>query len=404
MNRAAKFVSTLALLLLGACGDSLSVDDPIEQSSSSDFLDQSSSSEENIAVSSSSANLNSSVESSSSTKVFNEVKPTYEGNPAEIANYTFKRYIAQFTDDPSELSFDEHVLAYNSNACYDMYESPNGSFVRLDYIQGLVDYEQIGRCFPKTWSQMYKQGPKENCKYYVVLEDDVNQPTGHVLKEITKDTVYFVNVYQTGDPCIVTNMVNVMSFLVEDCDGIMSGSQEASFRSYDSPKWNCGLDERGLAYGEWMRDDLLTVSENSAIVSSSSDGDVTWNKANLTWYESYPDEGSEECIEYNGCEWAGMFAGLDDKQTPEWVAEHNIIAVHEKDWETYKLKTFRLRKNGHKIDAVVYDMCSDADCDGCCTKNAGSTGFLIDIEVNTKVRFGNQGSGVVEWACLDCVE
>lgn len=143
-------------------------------------------------------------------------------------------------------------------------------------------------------------------------------------------------------------------------------------------------------------------SANDPAASSSSDASVVWNKANLTWYESYPDEGSEECIEYNGCEWAGWFAGLEDQQTPEWVAENNIIAVHEKDWAQYKLKTFRLRKGGHEIDAVVYDMCSDDDCDGCCTKNAGSIGFLIDIEVNTKARFGNQGSGVVEWTCIDC--
>ena len=49
--------------------------------------------------------------------------------------------------------------------------------------------------------------------------------------------------------------------------------------------------------------------------------------------------------------------------TEEWVCQHNIIAVHEKDWNQYKLKTFRLRMNGSTIDAVVYDMCSDSDCD-----------------------------------------
>lgn len=151
------------------------------------------------------------------------------------------------------------------------------------------------------------------------------------------------------------------------------------------------------------KSDILSSSSIAEPQSSSSESfDTEWNQARLTWYESYPEEGSEECIEYNGCEWAGWFAGLNDQQTREWVAENNIIAVHEKDWETYKLKTFRLRKNGHEIDAVVYDMCSDSDCDGCCTKNAGTIGFLIDIETNTKSRFGNQGSGVVEWICLDC--
>lgn len=130
--------------------------------------------------------------------------------------------------------------------------------------------------------------------------------------------------------------------------------------------------------------------------------ETSWNKANLTWYTSWPDPGSEECIEYNGCTWAGYFAGVEGQKSEEWVEQHNIIAVHEKDWNTYKLKTFRLRQAGHTIDAVVYDMCADGDCDGCCTKNAGKLGFLIDIESYTMKRFNNQGDGVVEWICLDC--
>ncbi len=160
--------------------------------------------------------------------------------------------------------------------------------------------------------------------------------------------------------------------------------------------------------------ELPASSSNIAMPESSSATDITessssefvpdtvWNKANLTWYTSWPEPGSEECEDYNGCTWAGWFAGLEDQQTEEWVSEHNIIAIHEKDWDTYKLKTFRLRKNGHTIDAVVYDMCSDSDCDGCCTENAGKVGFLIDIESYTKARFNNYGSGTVEWTCLDC--
>ena len=150
---------------------------------------------------------------------------------------------------------------------------------------------------------------------------------------------------------------------------------------------------------------------NPELSSSSLDAngnepvkDTIWNKANLTWYESYPAPESEECIEYNGCTWAGWFAGLDDQQSEEWVSENNIISIHERDFEKYKLKTFRLRKNGFSIDAVVYDMCSDEDCDGCCTENADNDGigFLIDIEKYTKKRFNNYGSGVIEWTCLDC--
>ena len=149
--------------------------------------------------------------------------------------------------------------------------------------------------------------------------------------------------------------------------------------------------------------DNAAPSSSSAFSSASETvTDTVWHQANLTWYTSWPEPGSEECIEYNGCTWAGYFAGVEGQMTEEWVKEHNIIAVHEKDWNKYKLKTFRLRMNGSTIDAVVYDMCSDSDCDGCCTENAGEIGFLIDIEKYTRERFDGNGDGVVEWTCLDC--
>jgi len=124
-------------------------------------------------------------------------------------------------------------------------------------------------------------------------------------------------------------------------------------------------------------------------------------KANMTWYTSYPDPKSEECIKYNGCKWAGQFAALPDKMPESWVKANNIIAIHEKDFKKYKLKTFRLTQGSKSIDAKVYDMCSDSDCNGCCTKNSKSTGFLIDIESYTAKRLGASG-GIIDWVCLDC--
>ena len=129
----------------------------------------------------------------------------------------------------------------------------------------------------------------------------------------------------------------------------------------------------------------------------------TWRQANLTWFTSYPDPGSEECIEYNGCQWAGYFAFVSGKQSEQWVRDHNIAAVHEKDASTYKLKTLRVTQSTRSIDAVVYDMCSDSDCSGCCTANATRNGlnFLIDLEKYTMQRFGS-GSGIVSFMCLNC--
>ena len=145
--------------------------------------------------------------------------------------------------------------------------------------------------------------------------------------------------------------------------------------------------------------------ESSSSVTAAIPADTVWNRAYLTWYISWPDPGSEECVKYNGCEWAGYFAGIEGQQTEQWVSEHNIISIHEKDWDKYNGKTFRLRQNGRTIDAVVYDKCADSDCDGCCTQNAGQLGFLIDIESYSCERFSGSKEGcdgIVEWTCLDC--
>jgi hypothetical protein len=133
-----------------------------------------------------------------------------------------------------------------------------------------------------------------------------------------------------------------------------------------------------------------------------SDDELEWRRANLTEFISYPDPDSDECKYFNGCEYPGYFAAFNGmQQSMDWVDEHNILAVHSRDFDTYVWKTLRIRADGHEIDAVVYDLCSDSDCNGCCTNNASETGFLIDMETHTKQRFGG-GDGVVEWACVDC--
>ncbi len=57
------------------------------------------------------------------------------------------------------------------------------------------------------------------------------------------------------------------------------------------------------------------------------DPTLVWRTANKTTYTSYPDPGSEECIQYNGCTWAGQFAACDGVQTEAWVSAHNIVAA-----------------------------------------------------------------------------
>lgn len=192
--------------------------------------------------------------------------------------------------------------------------------------------------------------------------------------------------------------------LLGACGGTSSTSSE-SIESSNSV--SVAKSSSSVELVESSSSEAVIPESSSAIESTAAEPtvDTVWNKANLTWYISWPDPGSEECVVYNGCEWAGYFAGLPDQQTEEWVSEHNIISIHEKDWGKYKLKTFRLRQNGRTIDATVYDKCADSDCEGCCTQNAGELGFLIDIESYTCERLSgikDGCDGVIEWTCLDC--
>lgn len=141
------------------------------------------------------------------------------------------------------------------------------------------------------------------------------------------------------------------------------------------------------------------MSQKSPLADACVDD---WQEADLTWFSSYPEAGSDECRNYNGCEWAGKFAGVSSKKLETWVAAHNIAAVHEDFYDEYKGKWLVIRntETRNNIKAQVLDMCSDSDCDGCCTRNMQETGFLIDLEKYTAERFfgdDDLGNTSVDW-------
>lgn len=117
-----------------------------------------------------------------------------------------------------------------------------------------------------------------------------------------------------------------------------------------------------------------------------------WYKARLTWYQSYPEENSEECVAFSGCDYAGHFAFFDYQKSEKWVRENNIVAVHSDHGKWLGLEDLRLRLDpedeSSEIIGTVYDVCSDRDCGGCCSRNANETGYLIDLEIHTLERLG----------------
>ncbi len=136
-------------------------------------------------------------------------------------------------------------------------------------------------------------------------------------------------------------------------------------------------------------------SSSTAVCNSAA---LTWKSANKTNYTSYPDPGSEECIKYNGCTWAGQFAACDGTKPEAWVAAHNIVSAFP-DFSALKLHDLCLRKGQNTIVVTVLDTCADSDCSGCCTQNKGSATELIDIESYTDARWGVP-DGSIEWADL----
>lgn len=134
--------------------------------------------------------------------------------------------------------------------------------------------------------------------------------------------------------------------------------------------------------------------------SAASDCDdprLVWHGANKTNYESYPDPGSPECVEFNGCTWAGQFAACENTMPERWVMAHDIVAVFPLgDLAMHRLC---LRSGDTTLVVTVLDTCADRDCDGCCTENLGDAEALIDVEKYTNERFGVE-DGPIEWADL----
>lgn len=111
---------------------------------------------------------------------------------------------------------------------------------------------------------------------------------------------------------------------------------------------------------------------------------------------------TDECKYYDGCKYQGQFSFCGTK-THDYVIKNNIVSFFSThgDIDKYKNKILRITSGKKTIDAVVCDTCGDKDCKGCCTKNAGKTGYLIDMESNTYKRFGVE-DGEVTWTCLNC--
>ena len=184
--------------------------------------------------------------------------------PIDTASFTLDKYTAQFTDNPDELSFDSHVLAYNGTLSpiitRDIFSTENyvtgdGNFVRE------ISAEEVSDYFPLTTAVAGERLNPGNCKLFVVVIIDSNQPTGHVLTDFSKGLVEISEVKNSG-LLYWTDAIKPVAFLARDCDGLINTNFDFLFSRFQSTKWIRGENPESVAmeayaYGEWYRADLV---------------------------------------------------------------------------------------------------------------------------------------------------
>jgi hypothetical protein len=161
---------------------------------------------------------------------------------------------------------------------------------------------------------------------------------------------------------------------------------------------SAGTSAQGGTGGTTAQSGAAGSSGGSGPATSDCDSaGLTWKSARKTWYTSYPDPGSEECIEFNGCTWAGEFAFCDGKKSEAWVMAHDIVAVFPSTG--LDLHDICIKKGQKTMVVTVLDTCGDSDCNGCCTENRGDADRLIDLEKYTNQRWGLD-DGAIQYADL----
>ena len=175
---------------------------------------------------------------------------------------TLEKYVMQFTTSTEELSFDNHVIAYNGSPkmnCIDFAEHatgvsttdliPNSPFIS-------IERDSIVQCFPMTAKLLKEQNSEENCHYFMTFVSDGGQPTGHVLTSIANGELEFTGVKRSG-MCAVSDMFFAVFFLIEDCENEIESTEfQTTHKTFTSEIWSCEEGKSNpnvFAYNEWIK-------------------------------------------------------------------------------------------------------------------------------------------------------
>ena len=175
---------------------------------------------------------------------------------------TLENYVMQFAASTEELSFDNHVIAYNGSPkmnCIDFAERatgvsttdliPNSPFVP-------IEKDSIVQCFPMTANLLKEQNSEENCSYFMTFVSDGGQPTGHVLSSVANGELEFTSVKRSG-MCPTSNMFFAVFFLIEDCKNEIESTEfQTTHKKFSSKIWSCeegNYNPDAFTYGEWIK-------------------------------------------------------------------------------------------------------------------------------------------------------
>jgi hypothetical protein len=156
---------------------------------------------------------------------------------------SLENYVAQFTDDPNELSFDSHVLAYNGN--FPRIVIPQDSLNANPNIIAFdnspiteITTSEVAKYFPNTAEVAGNRLNQENCKLYIVQANDAAQPTGHILTKVSQGQVEVTEVVRGGFYAVTCAFFPV-AFLVQDCEGLIDRNSQITYKGFTSRTW-CG--------------------------------------------------------------------------------------------------------------------------------------------------------------------
>ena len=181
---------------------------------------------------------------------------------------TLENYVLQYASSNEQLSFDEHVIAYNgspSMSCLDFAEiTLNVNTMGLKSPLVKIEKNDMSQCFPMTAKIMSTHwGEKdESCQYFITFVDGGGILTGSVLSRVADGELEFTKVEPSGE-CIANDIYFPVFFLIEDCKNeIMSTEPQVTHKTFESEFWKCedgnySPTPKANSYGEWFKGSLL---------------------------------------------------------------------------------------------------------------------------------------------------